>query len=86
MKGPAGFQPCLGEPQLWPANSGQLARVGSVANGYLAIDYAVLRQLWPSFSDTSTPRKECKELDFAWPAHLVKCSQAWYSVGLNQFR
>ncbi len=52
--------------QLWPANSGHLARVGSFANCYFTSHYVVLRQLWPKLSDTSTFGHHAKGVTVSW--------------------
>jgi hypothetical protein len=46
--------------QLWPTNSGQLARVGIVINQFMPLSCKKTFQLWPKISDTSTLGQSAK--------------------------
>jgi hypothetical protein len=46
--------------QLWPTNSGQLARVGIVINQFIPLSCKMHFQLWPKISDTSTLGQSAK--------------------------
>ena len=46
--------------QLWPTNSGQLARVGIVINQFMPLPCKIHFQLWPKTSDTSTSGQSAK--------------------------
>jgi hypothetical protein len=46
--------------QLWPTNSGQLARVGIVINQFMPLFCKKTFQLWPKISDTSTLGQRAK--------------------------
>jgi hypothetical protein len=46
--------------QLWPTNSGQLARVGIVINQFMPLSCKNTFQLWPKTSDTSTLGQSAK--------------------------